>query len=52
MPPWVFSEAWAVGDKLVAVATTGSDDDSQVIEGVDDPPWTRTVNPKIKRFFG
>ncbi len=41
----------AIGGKLVAEVTTGSDDDSQAVEGFGDPPWTRTMNPEIKSLL-
>jgi integrase len=40
-----------IGGKLVAEARTGSDDDSQAVDGVGDPPWTRTMNPEIKSLL-
>src|SRR6266540_4210815 len=41
----------AIGDKVVAEATTGSPDRLQVVEGVGDPRRTRTFNPEIKSLL-
>ena len=41
----------AVGGALVAEATNDSLDESHVVEGVGDPPRTRTLNPEIKSLL-
>jgi integrase len=41
----------AVGGALVAEATNGSLDESQVVEGAGDPRRTRTFNPEIKSLL-
>jgi hypothetical protein len=44
--------AEASGGKVVAEATTGLPDDLEVVEGLGDPPRTRTLNPEIKSLTG
>jgi hypothetical protein len=38
------------GGKLVADAPAGTAKASEVVDGNGDPPWTRTMNPEIKRL--
>ena len=39
------------GGNLVAEATTGLPDDSEVVDGVGDPGRARTFNPEIKSLL-
>ena len=41
----------ADGGNLVAEATTGLSDDSEVVEGLGDPGRARTFNPEIKSLL-
>ena len=39
------------GGEMVAETATARPDHLQVVDGVGDPPWTRTMNPEIKSLL-